>query len=189
MNTRSRCIFLPLRYYFDAEIMPKPEITEYPDFYAGYIGKVPEGSIQTLLASQFENTRDLFSGLSEAQSNQAYAPEKWSLKEVLGHIIDAERIFVYRALCMARGDRQPLPGMDQDLYMAGAHFARRPIKDLVGEYVAVRRATLSFVNSLTPEDLQKTGVANNGSFTVNALLYIIAGHELHHLDLVRTRYL
>ena len=174
---------------FYTEIMPKPEQTEYPPFYTRYVAQVPEVKLKDLLASQCDKTKALYSSLSPAKVDYAYEPGKWSLKEVLGHIIDAERVFAYRALCMARGDQQSLPGMDQDVYMAHAGFANRSIESLIGEYDSVRQSTLYFFNGLTPEDLKKTGVANNGHFTVNALMYIIAGHELHHMNIIQERYL
>ncbi len=169
--------------------MPKPEKTDYPPFYAGYVGKVPETDLSNLLASQHEKTIALFSGLTETQANFSYAPGKWTLKEVLGHMIDAERVFAYRGLCMARGDQQSLPGMDQDLYLAQAHFNTRTLQSLVKEYDAVRQSTLHFVNHLTEEDFLKTGTANGGHLTVNAVVHIIAGHELHHIDIIKSRYL
>ena len=169
--------------------MPKPQKTEYPSFYAGYIDKVPEGNVPAMLKSQSEKTRNLFESLTEGQANQSYAPGKWTLKEVLGHIIDAERVFSYRVLCMARGDQQPLPGMDQDLYVSQAHFATRSLKSLIEEYDAVRKATLLFIDHITEADLAKTGTANQGHFTVNALMHIICGHELHHIGIIQARHL
>ncbi len=169
--------------------MPKPEKTDYPPFYAGYIEKVPDTDVPALLASQHVKTMSLFNACSETEANYAYAPGKWPLKVLLGHMIDTERVFAYRTLCMARGDQQSLPGMDQDQYVAGAHFETRTLQSLVAEYDVVRQSTLHLVNHLSEEDLLKTGMANGGHFTVNAMLHIIAGHELHHIDIIKSRYL
>ena len=174
---------------FHTEIMPKPEKADYPDFYTRYVAQVPEVKLNELLASQCDKTKALFGGLSRSQAEYAYAPGKWTLKEVLGHIVDSERVFAYRALCMARGDQQSLPGMDQDIYMAHAGFANRSMESLIAEYDSVRQSTIQFFNGLSEDDLKKTGIANNGQFTVNALMYIIAGHELHHMEVIAERYL
>lgn len=169
--------------------MPKPDKSDYPPFYQGYVDLAPNKAVLLQLSSQTEYAKELFSGLSEEKADTAYAPDKWSFKELLGHIIDAERIFSYRALCMARGDQQSLPGMDQDAYMMHANFAGRSMKSLIEEYDSVRRATMTFIGSLSADDLKKTGIANNGHFTVNALLHIIVGHELHHLNIIEEKYL
>ena len=174
---------------FNTDIMPKPEKTDYPSFYAGYVELVPYVKLPDLLKVQGDNTKVLFSGLTEAQADYAYAPGKWSLKEMFGHIIDAERVFAYRALCMARGDQQSLPGMDQDQYMAHVNFAGRSMESLIEEYDAVRQSSIHFFGSLSENDFEKTGTANNGHFTVNALMHIIAGHELHHMVVIKERYL
>ncbi len=169
--------------------MPKPKKTDYPSFYTGYVEQVPEVNLLDLLQSQSEKTKRLFEGLSPSQANYAYAPGKWTLKEMIGHLCDTERIFGYRALCMARGDQQSLPGMDENEYMVHANFAGRTIESLILEYDSVRNATIQFLTNLTEDDLNRTGTANNGHFTVNALMYIIAGHELHHLAIIKERYL
>ena len=169
--------------------MPKPEKTDYPSFYQGYIDKVPDVKLPDYLKVQGDNTKVLFSSLTAAQADASYAPGKWSLKEILGHLIDTERVFLYRALCIARGDQQPLPGMDQELYNAHANFAGRSVASFIEEYDAVRRSSILFFANLTEQDLKKTGTANNGHFTVNALMYILAGHELHHLGVIKDRYL
>ncbi len=169
--------------------MPNPESTAYPPFYKRYIEKVPDVKFPNQLKVQSDDTIGLYKSLTAAQGDYAYAPGKWTLKEVLGHIIDTERVFGYRALCMARGDQQSLPGMDQDAYMAHVNFAGRSIESLIAEYDSVRSSTIHFFNHLSDDDLQRTGTANNGLFTVHALMYIISGHELHHIDVIRERYL
>ena len=169
--------------------MPKPKKTDYPSFYTGYVEHVPEVKLIDLLKSQSEKTKALFGNLTAVQADHAYAPGKWTLKELLGHICDAERVFAYRALSMARGDQQSLPGMDENVYMEHANFASRSLESLIHEYDSVRNATIHFFASLTEDDLKKTGTANNGHFTVNALMHIIAGHELHHIKIIKERYL
>ncbi|MFK7845356.1 MAG: DinB family protein [Rhodothermales bacterium] len=169
--------------------MPKPKKIDYPSYYTGYVEQVPDVKLLKLLQSQSEKTKDLFGGLTSEQVDYAYAPGKWTLKEMLGHLCDTERIFVYRALCMARGDQQSLPGMDENEYMVHANFAGRTIESLILEYDSIRNATIQFLTYLTADDLNRTGTANNGHFTVNALMYIIAGHELHHMAIVKERYL
>ena len=150
---------------------------------------VPDVKFPNQLKVQSDETIALYKSLTAAQGDYAYAPGKWTLKEVLGHIIDTERVFVYRALSMARGDQQSLPGMDQDLYMAHVNFAGRSIESLIEEYDSVRQGTIHFFNHLSEDELARTGTANNGLFTVSALMYIISGHELHHIDVIRERYL
>ena len=169
--------------------MPKPENTDYPPFYTRYVNQVPDVKLPDFLVSQNDKVKEVLGRLSNDEANYAYAPEKWSIKEVLGHMIDSERVFAYRALCMARGDQQSLPGMEQDDYMANVNFAGRDIKSLIDEFDSVRQATIHFFKHLTDADLQKTGIANNGHFTVNALMYIISGHVQHHLGILEEKYL
>ena len=127
--------------------------------------------------------------ISESKSLYRYEPGKWSIKEVLGHLIDAERIFTYRALRFARGDKTPLSGFDQDPYVAAGGFDARPWSELVAEFEHVRRSTSLFFRGLKPEDGLRSGPANNAEVTVRALGYIIAGHELHHGGILREKYL
>jgi len=127
--------------------------------------------------------------LTEEQALQVYAPGKWTSKQMLLHIIDTERVFAYRALRFARGDAQALAGFDENDYADNGGANARSMNDLLAEYAAVRAATLALVNSFTPEQLQQRGTANNAAVTVNALLYILPGHERHHLNVFRERYL
>lgn len=136
-----------------------------------------------------DQSLSLFRGISEEKSLHRYAPGKWSVKEVLGHVIDAERIFTYRALRFARNDHTPLAGFDQDPYIAAANFDARPWSDFVEEFEHVRRSTVLFFRGLTPEQALRCGVASEASVSVRALGYIIAGHELHHVKILRDRYL
>ena len=126
---------------------------------------------------------------TEADGDLHYAPDKWSLKEVLGHLNDTERIMSYRALRIARSDQTPIEGFEQDDYVRNAHFASRPLEDLIEDYIAVRRATVSLFRNLDEEAWTRRGTANNNEVTVRALSYIIAGHELHHRRILEEKYL
>jgi len=166
-----------------------PEVTEYNSFYGRYVSLVPGSDLTQTLDAQLAQTLPILRGISEEKSLHRYAPGKWSIKEMLGHLIDAERIFTYRALRFARRDATPLPGFDQDPYVAAANFDAQPWNDLITEFEHVRRSTTLFFRALTPEDLMRIGAASQNAVTVRALGYIIAGHELHHMGILRDRYL
>jgi hypothetical protein len=131
----------------------------------------------------------LLSGRTEADGDLRYAPDKWSLKEVLGHINDTERIMAYRALRIARGDATPLAGFEQDDYVRNGPFSDRSLADLIEDYIAVRRATITLFRNLDEAAFARRGVANKNDVTVRALAYIIAGHELHHRRIIEEKYL
>lgn len=169
--------------------MPRPQPTEYAPYYGTYIQLVPDGDINQILARQGDATVAFLSNLSEEQASYRYAPEKWSIKQVVGHVNDTERIFTYRALCFSRGDPTPLPGYDQDAYVANANFDQRSMAHLVAEFQHLRAAHLVLFRSFDEEMLGRRGIANNVEFTVRALLYAIAGHELHHRKIIQERYL
>jgi hypothetical protein len=132
---------------------------------------------------------DLLDGLTEEQAEYRYVPEKWSIKEMLGHLIDCERVFVYRAMSIARGEKQSLPGFDQDDYVKTGNFDQRSIESLRGEYETVRNASIAFFESLEPALWLETGLANEVNVSVRAIGYIVPGHEAHHLTVLRERYL
>ena len=167
----------------------RPESSEYAPYYGKYIALVPDGDLSVVLNRQIDATAGLLSPLSEQEANYAYAPGKWSIKEVLGHLIDSERVFAYRALRIARNDKTPLPGYEQDDYVATAKFNGRSLSGLLDEFVVVRRASTELFKNFTEEEWQRRGTANQTEVTVRSLGYIIAGHELHHMDIVRNRYL
>lgn len=166
---------------------PRPD--EYPAYFERYIRLVPDGDIIATLESQMEESAALLSGISEERARFRYAPGKWSIKEVLGHVIDSERVFAYRGLCFARNDRTPLPGFDQDPYVAAARFDARPLAALASDLKLVRAASIALFASLDEEALVRCGTANDRTHSVRSMPWIIAGHELHHLDVVRKRYL
>ena len=185
----------------DEEFMPLTEMTstanaylrpqsgEYAPYYERYISLVPGNDILAALDEQRRQTLLLLSARSEADGDLRYAPDKWSLKELLGHLNDTERIMSYRALRIARGDATPIEGFEQDDYVRNGPFARRPLADLIEDYIAVRRATISLFRNLDEAAWMRRGVANKNEVSVRALAYIIAGHELHHRRIVEEKYL
>ncbi len=167
----------------------RPDPEEYQPYHEHYLNLVPEGNILDILGAQLPETKTFFLGIGEEGSNRRYAPEKWSIKEILGHLCDTERIFTYRALRIGRGDATPLPGMDQDAYVRAADFGRRSLQDLVAELEAVRRASLAYFQSCSADDFLRKGTANDGPLSVRAAAYILAGHERHHVGVIRRLYL
>jgi uncharacterized damage-inducible protein DinB len=166
----------------------KPKEGEYNPYFATYINKAPEGDPVQLLREQERELLEEYGSFSEEQGSFRYGEGKWSLKEMLGHIADTERVMSYRLLRVARGDTTPLPGFDQDLFVKAAGFDRRPLAELIAEFRSVRAATVSLLQGLTEEDFSRAGVVSNASMTAAALAYIIFGHAQHHLAIVRERY-
>lgn len=165
----------------------RPAPGEYASYAADDIALVPgEDAIEALRACARE-TAALFSSLREERIT--YAPGKWTLKEVLGHLIDDERIFAYRALCVARADPRPLAGFDEKEYVAATSFESRTFASLLREFESVRASTIAFFESLTEEEWRRRGVVNGYEASVRGLAFHIAGHELRHLSVVRARYL
>jgi DinB superfamily len=167
---------------------PRPAPGDYAPYAEQYILLVGGDDILATLTAQLKQTATLFSGRSERDGNFRYAPDKWSVKEVVGHVADTERIFAYRALRIARGDQTPLEGFEQEDYVRGARFGARKLSDLVEEYADVRQASLALFRSLGEEAWLRRGVASNNPVTVLALSYLIAGHELHHRKILDERY-
>ena len=167
----------------------RPEPDEFDDFYAGYVGSVEGDDALRVLAAQATELPELLGALDDRGARYRYAEGKWSIKELLGHLIDTERIFVYRALSIARGERAPLPGMDQDDYVRQGRFDARPLAELLDEYGHVRRSTLALFAGLDEAAWERRGVANDVPVTVRALAFILAGHQAHHTKVLRDRYL
>ncbi len=167
----------------------RPADDEYLPHFARYISLVPEGDIRLILAKQNESTIALLHGLSESQGGYRYAPGKWSIKEVVAHLSDAESIFAGRALRFARADETPLPGFEENDYVENGAFDTFSLSDLVTGLENVRRSTVSLFKLMSTEASKRRGKANNAEISVRALAYVIAGHELHHLNILRTRYL
>ena len=167
----------------------RPDPGEYNAYYDRYVALVPEGDIIALLTVQLDDTIALVRDLSEEQALHTYAPGKWSIKEVLGHIMDAERIFMARALRFARGDATPLPSFDENRYAPAGGFNDRPLASLVSELTAVRRATVALLAGLPAAAWERKGTASDAPVSVRGLAWITAGHELHHRLILTQRYL
>jgi len=171
-------------------MIEKPKTGEYPPYAIMYIGLLPdEGLVLQHLQDNLKVTKDFIHSLSEEKLLHRYAEGKWTIKEVLVHIIDDERIYAYRALRFARNDATELPGFEQDDYARHSRANERDIKDILDEYAAVRSSTIALFNGLEEEALIKSGVANENFVTVRALAYHIAGHEMHHINIIKERYL
>jgi uncharacterized damage-inducible protein DinB len=166
----------------------RPESGEYAPYYEEYIALVPGNEIVGVLEAQRKQMMQLFAARSERDGNFRYAPEKWTVKEVLGHVTDTERIFAYRALRIARGDQTPLSGFEQDDYVRAGAFGERTLADLAEEFAHVRSATVALFRSLDKDAWLRRGVANKNEVSVRALAFIVAGHELHHRHILEERY-
>jgi hypothetical protein len=167
--------------------IPKPEPDEYLAYYGKYIALVGDDALAALRAQGAATSR-LLASVNESQALFRYAPGKWSVKEVLGHVTDGERVFGFRALWFARKDPAPLPGFDENAWTPAGGFDRQPLPALLADYEAVRAATLALFASFDEPALVRRGSANGAQVSVRALAHIIAGHELHHLSLLRERY-
>ncbi len=166
-------------------MLTRPEPSEYAEFYGSYIAKVPDGPLLEFLSQQPERYCKLLSGISDADAAAPTAPGKWSIKQILGHVCDTERVFGYRALRFARGDERELAGFEQDDYVREASSNVRSLQELLEELMAVRKSTLALLGSLPPGVEMRRGVANGNPVTVRALAYIAAGHCQHHYDLLQ----
>jgi hypothetical protein len=166
----------------------RPQSGEYAPYYDRYISLVPGEDILDTLDQQRRQTMMLLCGRDDDDGDFRYAPGKWSAKEVLGHVCDTERIFAYRALRISRADTTPLEGFEQDDYVSNGPFAQRPLADLIEDFIAVRRATLSLLRNLDEAAWMRRGIANKNEISVRALAYIIAGHELHHRRILEEKY-
>lgn len=166
----------------------KPTSEEYGNYYQGYVDQVGAGNIIDILMDQMQETCALINSLSHEQAHYRYAEDKWTVKEVIGHLMDTEHVFACRALCFSRNDPNTLPGFDQDEYVKAGNFNSRSRENLENEYFALRNSTIYLFSSFSEEMLMRKGIANNVTFTVRAIPFIIAGHERHHLEILKTRY-
>ena len=166
-----------------------PAAGEDGAYFAKYVQLVPEGDLGQIFADQMDETLALLSMVTEAQGDYRYAEGKWSLKEVVGHITDNERIMAFRLMWIARGLQSPLPGYDQDELMAGATFAAWSWSDVIEDYTAVRRATLTLLRGIPDEAWTRQGTVSGGPMSARAMAYILAGHERHHVQIIKERYL
>ncbi len=167
----------------------RPAPDEYVPYYGTYISKVPDGDVVGTLVTQRAATGALLRGIPDAKAGHRYAPDKWSIREVIGHMADCERIFAYRALRFARADETSLPGFDENAFVKHARLDDRPLASLIAELDAVRGATIALFDGLFPEEWSRVGNANGKAMSVRALAWTIAGHELHHLGILKERYL
>jgi hypothetical protein len=167
----------------------RPDVTEYAPFFAGYIGRVPAGDIVDILRVQMVETARFLRGIPDAQTTSGYAPGKWSIRDVVGHLSDTERVMSYRAMRFARADRTPVPGFDENTYVPAAQANDRTMSVLVSELEAVRAASVALFAGMPAEAWRRSGVSNNHEISVRALAAIVAGHERHHVAIIRERYL
>ncbi len=168
--------------------MDRPTGTEFAPFYAGYVGLVPETDILAVLDRQVEEIRRLAASVPAGREAYRYAEGKWSVKEVLGHLVDGERVFGYRAFCISRGEQVPLPAFDENRYVAAARSDATPLLELADELALVRRSNLVVLRRLTPADWARVGTASGKTVSVRALAWIMAGHPRHHVNILRDRY-
>jgi DinB superfamily len=166
----------------------RPMSDEYGTFHASYVAEVLEIDPVAVMETQTAQTQALLARVSEEQSLFRYGPDKWSIREVVGHLADAERVFAYRALRIGRGDETPIEGFDENRYVANAYFDRRPLAELARELADVRKTSLALFRGLEPGMWNRRGIANNARVSVRALAYIIPGHERHHVRTLRERY-
>ena len=167
----------------------RPQSNDYAPYYEKYVMLVPDGDFPQILETQLRGMKQLLEQLTDAQSDFRYAPGKWSIKEVLGHINDAERIFAVRILRIARGDQTPLPGFEQDDYVKVSNASSRTLSDLLEEFSAIRRATIVLIRSLDDTSWLRRGTASGKEVSVLAIAFIIAGHTLHHHAILEEKYL
>jgi uncharacterized damage-inducible protein DinB len=169
--------------------MPKPSPSAYPPYFKNYVDQVPDEDLLTGFRNQLPVIKDLLNAVTEEQSNHAYQPGKWTLKELLLHITDTERIFNFRALCIARGETASLPGFDENMYAANSNANERKWQNLVDEFMAVRASTQFLYESFSEKALQSTGISNNNSATAESFGFITLGHFYHHKNIIVERYL
>ena len=170
---------------FTAKLAPN----EYPPYAKIYLEHLESNDILSILQERSQFVKKFYQNISEEEALFAYAPGKWSIKEVLLHVIDSERVFAYRAACFARGEKTPLPGFDQDLFVQNSSANKRSLASIIAEFEAVRLASLSLYQNLSPETLLNEGNANGFSVTPRALAALSAGHEIHHTKIIAERYL
>lgn len=168
---------------------PRPENSTLSSYQQRYAALVPGEDLLSILSSNANSTVGLLRSLSAEKLNYRYAPGKWSIPEILVHIIDAERIFAYRMLCFSRGEKNVLPGFDENEYATESGAAARNINDIIEEYTSVRQATLTLLKSFSEKQFMRKGKANNNDSSVQILAYMLAGHEIHHINVIKGKYL
>jgi DinB superfamily len=169
-------------------MIEKPSESEYAPFYAGYIARIPAADVLEILECQSAELRQLAASTPPEREEFRYGPDKWSVREVFGHLIDGERVFGYRAFRIGRGDQTPLPGFDENHYVAASSYHDRDLASLVEEFALVRAANLAIFHSLSGDAWSRLGTANGYPISVRALAFIMAGHVNHHLAILNDRY-
>lgn len=169
--------------------MNRPETTEFAPYYNNYVSLVPGNDLMPILAAQPSELRELFAAVPEEKGSWAYAEGKWTLKELLSHVIDGERIFAYRILRVSRGDKTPIEGFEQDDYIATSNANNRSFADLLEEFELQRRSNLLMMNNISEESSKLMGTASGNGVSARALAYILAGHVVHHVRILKERYL
>jgi hypothetical protein len=166
----------------------RPKENEYAPFYAGYVARVPETEVLQALRDQPKELKRIADSLTPDKERCRYAPDKWSVRELFGHLVDAERFFGHRAFCVSRGDANPLPGFDEKHYVSGSGYDSRPLAELVKDFSLLREANSRLLENLDATAWPREGVANGAKVTVRALAYIMTGHARHHLAVLKERY-
>lgn len=169
--------------------MNKPKLDDFPEYYKRYIQQVIDKDIFKYFEEQKFSTKKFFENIGEEKSNYRYADNKWSIKQILGHICDSERIFTTRALKFARNEKQSLPGFEENEYVRAANFDELPLQLLIDDFVIMRDSHISLFKTFNDEILYRKGIANNTEYTVGSILYIMAGHIDHHIEVIKERYL
>ncbi len=169
--------------------MRRPENNEYGEWYAGYVSSITETDVVTVLFEQIDEIAEIYTSIDDAKGTFTYAEGKWTIKELLGHIIDGERVFGYRLHRFSHGDLTPLSSFDQDLYVANGRSNQRTFADLIDEFVTQRRSNVALVRSFRDEDWDLAGIASDNPVSVRALAFIMAGHVRHHSRILKERYL
>ncbi len=173
----------------DRIVLGRPEPSECNEYYFLYIDRVPTGDVLGLLEQQLESTAGFLLGLEPGRLDYRYAPGKWSVKEVVGHVIDVERTFSYRAMCGARNEPADLPSFEQEAYVENSRYGVRPIEDIVREYRTTRAATLALFDSFDEDEWMRPVKACGMDFITRVFPFILAGHEIHHLGVIEEKYL
>lgn len=167
----------------------RPAADEYLEYYGTYIKRVPDGDIVESLKQDLSQSVQFLRGIPESKLDHRYAPGKWSIREIVGHLSDAERVFQYRAFRFSRGDETPVPGFEENLYVANSPFSRVSMPDLIAEFESLRRASIHLFENLDAEAMARRGIANNAGISVRAIAYILVGHVIHHIGVMKERYL
>lgn len=165
----------------------RPERDEYVDYFGRYISRVPDGKIVDLLQEQIAEFRSVLDSMPTQAAQQLHAPYTWTIKQVVGHLIDVEKVFGYRAHRFACGDARPIPGMEQDEFVANTDYQHVQLSPLINELELARRSNVMFLRRIAPEAWDRRGTADGSEISVRAIAFVLVGHVIHHLDIIRTR--